>query len=82
MLSKYAREVLCDMMGVDEYKDVQEDLRNRVERVCSLVEKNIGVGRGSLESRQVIATIVEQWERDSLDKRSFREKMEDEGWDK
>ncbi len=63
MVSEYAKDRVVEMMEVDTYEEVSIDLRDRIERVCSLVEKACHRG-GSLESRQVLATIVEQWERE------------------
>ena len=57
----YYEEILCKMFSVDTYREVPYTLRNRIERINN--NSLEGGGRG-LRSTQIIAMIVEQWERD------------------
>ena len=56
-----------EMYGLAEEmigKELPYELRCRIKRVIELVEDYSGQPDGTLRSTQVLATMVEQWERD------------------
>jgi len=46
--------------------EIPQDLYNRVNRVVNLITLALDDGEPHLRSKQVLAVIVEQWERDQL----------------
>ena len=71
MLNSYAMEVLTAMVGVESIEEVPSGLVARVERVDELVKTSDLPGE--LGSRQTMAVVVEQWERDQSQARLNRE---------
>ncbi len=61
-MSEWER-IVCDMLSCTS-DDVPQDLLGRLSRVSVLCEK----AGGSLNSRQVIATVVEKWWRENKDR--------------
>ncbi len=61
MVSEYAVNVVATMLAVEE-KDIPVELLARITRVDELVKtSNLPGGLGSW---QVMASVIEQWERD------------------
>ena len=52
------QEIVCQIFGVETYREIPYTLQGRLDRINDMI---IG---GELVSRQVVAVIVEQWERD------------------
>lgn len=58
---EYHLEIACIILGVKTQRELPYDLRNRLSRISGMCS----YAGGALVSRQIVAMVIEQWQRDS-----------------